>query len=134
MDRAAQALLGRHDLGAFTPVRAEGSRERTIYAAGCRRDGDLVVVEIEATGFMRQMVRAIVGTLIRVGKGKLKPPDFADILRSRDRTRAGDTAPACGLYLVAVHYPADVAGFERSDSAGYPWLTDFLAGGHEEMA
>jgi tRNA pseudouridine38-40 synthase len=105
MDAAAQILVGRHDLGAFIPVRTEGGRERTIYAAGCSRESDLICIDIEATGFMRQMVRAIAGTLIHVGAGKMTHAQFGEVLSGRDRASAGDTAPACGLYLLRVRYP-----------------------------
>ena len=106
MSEAADLLVGRHDFGAFVPVGLPGSRERTIYHAACRREGDLVTVDLEATGFMRQMVRAIVGTLVRVGLRSIELNDFRRILLSADRTKAGTTMPAHGLYLVAVNYPA----------------------------
>jgi tRNA pseudouridine38-40 synthase len=132
MNRAAHALVGRHDLSAFIPVRSDGNRERSIYSLHCRRNGHMVTVEIEATGFMRQMVRAIVGTLIRVGTGKLSPAEFADILGGRDRALGGDTAPACGLYLVAVRYPGEIWADSRQDIAGCPWLDATSTGRYEE--
>ena len=67
------------------------------------RDG-LLRFEIEANGFLKQMVRAIVGTLIEVGKGKITSKDFQRILDSRDRKKAGPTAPAHGLFLKEVRY------------------------------
>lgn len=124
MDAAARHLIGRHDLSSFIPHRIEGNRERDIYSASCRREDDLVVIELEASGFMRQMVRTIAGTLIRVGKGALTVDEFGAILAARDRSLAGDTAPAGGLYLVMVTYPADerqeqVVSTERTgDRAG----------------
>ena len=104
MHRAAAHVVGYHDFSAFVPVTAAGNPERTIYRATCRREGDLVVVELEASGFMRQMVRSIVGTLVRVGRGRLSPADFRDILESRDHRRAGDTLSGAGLYLVDIKY------------------------------
>lgn len=104
MNEALKLLCGRHDLGAFVPVRHQGSRERVIFSATCHREGDLVMMEIEATGFMRQMMRAIAGTAIRVGMDTLDLEGFARVLASTDRLQAGDTAPACGLYLVKVSY------------------------------
>jgi tRNA pseudouridine38-40 synthase len=106
MHRAAQALLGEHDFGAFVASTAVGSRVRTMYVADVRREGDLVIVELEANGFMQQMVRSIVGTLIRVGSGKIPADALSSILSAKDRSMAGTTAPAQGLYLVDVRYPA----------------------------
>lgn len=106
MQDAAGALVGDHDFSAFVTVRDTSERRRRMYRAECWREGDLVIVELEASGFMRQMVRCIVGTLIQIGKGKLPSAAMAEILRSGDRRRAGDTAPAKGLHLVAVHYPS----------------------------
>jgi tRNA pseudouridine38-40 synthase len=104
MHEAAQALVGAHDFTSFVPLRQEGSRDRMVGAASCRRDGHLVVFEIEASGFMRQMVRSIAGTLIRVGLHRLDHAAFTSILTGRDRALAADTAPAHGLYLAEVRY------------------------------
>jgi tRNA pseudouridine38-40 synthase len=104
MDEAAQLLVGRHNMGAFVPVQTSGTREREIFRAGCSRHGDVVIVRIEGTGFMRQMVRAIAGTLIRVGGGRMSKAEFGEVLTSESRNRAAATAPACGLYLVNVRY------------------------------
>jgi tRNA pseudouridine38-40 synthase len=65
----------------------------------------VVLVELEADGFMRQMVRSIVGTLVRVGLGKMGSAEFRGILASLDRKQAATTAPAAGLYLAEVRYP-----------------------------
>jgi tRNA pseudouridine38-40 synthase len=105
MDVAARSLVGVHDFSAFVASHSE-NRSREMLRAACSRTGDLVSIELEATGFMRQMVRSIAGTLIRVGLGKLDVPAVRTILESRDRGLAGDTAPACGLYLIDVRYPA----------------------------
>lgn len=105
MDAAARSLLGSHDFSAFADVREETDRCRHMYRAECRRQGDLVALELEASGFMRQMVRSIAGTLIRIGSGQMRPENMQEILASGDRSRAGDTAPACGLYLIDVRYP-----------------------------
>ncbi len=109
MAEAAARLVGQHDFAAFQSV---GSRvettERTISRLDvtCREDdeGALLVVEIEADGFLRQMARTIVGTLVEVGLGRRAPDDVAAVLASRDRARAGPTAPAGGLFLVRVDY------------------------------
>jgi tRNA pseudouridine38-40 synthase len=67
-------------------------------------DTRLLTFRIEADGFLRFMVRNIVGTLVEVGLGKILPTEFEQILKSRDRTRAGATAPAHGLFLMEVKY------------------------------
>jgi tRNA pseudouridine38-40 synthase len=104
MHRALQHLQGPCDFASFVPANFSGSRVRTVWAARCWRDGPTVNIEIEAEGFMRQMVRSIVGTVIDVGRGKLDAASFKQIVLARDRTQGGRTAPACGLYLVAVKY------------------------------
>jgi tRNA pseudouridine38-40 synthase len=104
MNRALYHVKGRCDFGSFVPANFHGSRERTVWEARCWRDGWTVSVEIEAEGFMRQMVRSIVGTLIDVGRGKIDVDEFKRIVLARDRTQAGRTAPAHGLYLVSVRY------------------------------
>lgn len=99
-------LVGRHDFSAFralgTPVK---TTVRNLYEAGVSREGDLVYVDVRADGFLYHMVRMISGTLIRVGLGKLRPEEVADILASRDSMRGGPTAPARGLCLEKVEYP-----------------------------
>ena len=68
------------------------------------KDNDYLVFEIEADGFLRFMVRNIVGTLVEVGRHKITPDDFRNIRNSRDRNRSGLTAPAHGLFLMKVTY------------------------------
>jgi len=105
MRRAAQPLLGRRDFSAFS---AAGSsvkeKTRTLKRIAISRKGERVEFEFEADGFLYKMVRNIVGTLLLVGKGKMTPAEVGTILVSGDRTRAGPTAPARGLYLVKVIY------------------------------
>ena len=109
MHEAAQALLGEHD---FKSYESAGSRRvstvRVIHAFTVQRrnyqDGERVVVEVEADGFLYNMVRNLVGTLVEVGKGK-QPPDWPrSILADRDRRLAGMTAPPQGLFLACVKY------------------------------
>jgi tRNA pseudouridine38-40 synthase len=106
MKKATRSLIGEHDFSSFQSV---GSPKRTAVRKVTRaewkrgRDG-LLRFEIEANGFLKQMVRAIVGTLIEVGKGKINPDEFQKILDSRDRKKAGPTAPAHGLFLKEVKY------------------------------
>lgn len=87
------------------------STERHIFRAELQEPGrDGLVFLFEGNGFLRHMVRNLVGTLVDVGKGKLGPDEFMRILAGGDRRLAGMTAPAHGLYLVSVHY--DGAGEE----------------------
>jgi tRNA pseudouridine38-40 synthase len=106
MKKATQSLIGDHDFSAFRTV---GSPTRTTVRRVIRaewkrgRDG-LIRFEIEANGFLKQMVRSIVGTLVEIGKGRMKSEDLRKILNSKDRKEAGPTAPAQGLFLKEVRY------------------------------
>jgi len=105
MQRALAALVGRHD---FTAYRGTGSPSRTavctIMAADWSRAGSRVRMTITADRFLRHMVRMIVGTLVRVGAGRLPESAPGAVLSDRDSERTGPTAPAHGLYLVRVEY------------------------------
>jgi len=105
MSRAALSLVGRHDVSSFVPVSVRGDRIRTITRVSCRRVDHLISIDLEANGFMRQMARSIVGTLVDVGLGKTRVDDVAAIIEHADRRLAGQTMPAHGLYLVDVRYP-----------------------------
>ncbi len=106
MKKATQILVGEHDFSSFrsvgTPTRTAIRRiTRAEWKKG--RDG-LIWFEIEASGFLKQMVRAIVGTLVEVGKGKIDSEEFQKVLDSKNRREAGPTAPAHGLFLKEVKY------------------------------
>ena len=106
MKKATQSLIGEHDFSAFRTV---GSPTRTTVRRVIRaewkrgRDG-LIRFEIEANGFLKQMVRSIIGTLVEIGKGRMEAAEIREILNSRDRKEAGPTAPAQGLFLKEVKY------------------------------
>jgi tRNA pseudouridine38-40 synthase len=106
MRAAAIHVVGRHDFKAFEGTGSpRTSTVRTVFRAQLDQGAkDGLVFEIEGDGFLRYMVRNIVGTLVEVGRGKITPSDFKSILESKDRTRAGATAPPQGLFLVAVDY------------------------------
>jgi tRNA pseudouridine38-40 synthase len=106
MKKATRSLVGEHDFSAFRSVGSSArSSVRNILQADWKRGkGGLLRFEIEATGFLKQMVRAIVGTLVEVGRGKISAQGFREILESRDRRKAGPTAPARGLFLKEVKY------------------------------
>jgi tRNA pseudouridine38-40 synthase len=101
----ADALLGAHDFTAFTPKESYHRRfRRDVIDAEWRRDGDLLVFEIEADTFMRHMNRVLVGTMLEVARGRRSVADFTRLLTGRTRSEAGTTAPPHGLYLASVRY------------------------------
>jgi len=106
MARGAGQLLGTHDFSAFEASGSPRSHSRrTVIAAGWAKETpDRLHFDIEADGFLRCMVRNIIGTLVEVGSGKRPAEDIESILASRNRTLAGPTAPAHGLFLVEVRY------------------------------
>lgn len=106
MKKATQILIGEHDYSSFrsvgTPTRT--AIRRVFRAEWKKGRNEVLRFEIEANGFLKQMVRAIVGTLVEVGKGKMSVDEFRRILESRDRGLAGPTAPSHGLFLKEVKY------------------------------
>lgn len=117
-DQAA-AYVGTHD---FLSHQAAGSTVegtvRTVRRAGVERRGELVMFTVEADGFLYNMVRIMVGTLLEIQAGRLEAGSIPAILESRSRDRAGATAPACGLYLDRVFYPFD----KQHTDGGYPFV------------
>ncbi len=120
MREASGTLLGRQDFSAFA---AGPGGERTVRRASWAAEDTLLRFEIEADAFLRGMVRALVGTLIWVGRGKIDVAGFTAILRSRDRARAGPSAPANGLCLIGVSY----------GTMGDPLRTGKVAGEDDEL-
>lgn len=108
MRKGAQALLGEHDFTSFGRVEEGKSPVRRIESLEIDEHDELLVIRITANSFVQQMVRSIVGTLVRVGEGKLEPDAVGDILEARDRAAAGPVAPPHGLFLVAVTYPDEL--------------------------
>lgn len=115
MRQAAQLVCGTRDFSAMAASSrddgetAQPNPVKTIHSADWRREGDLLVFRIHGSGFLHHMVRNLVGTLVDIGRGSLRPGDMGRILDSRDRASAGPTAPASGLYLAEVIYPSDEA-------------------------
>jgi tRNA pseudouridine38-40 synthase len=105
MRRAAADLIGEHDFTSFQAAGGDAEHAvRRVLRSDIERDGPLVSYTIEATAFVRHMVRNIVGTLAEVGSGSRPPADVQVLLAARDRTAAGPTAPALGLCLTEVTY------------------------------
>jgi len=110
MARAAELVVGEHDFTSFAAVDPDRGREepvsnaRTIFSSKWERAGDELVYTVSGSGFLHHMVRNLVGTFILVGKGTLAEDDVTRILAARNRSAAGATAPASGLYLVSVEY------------------------------
>ncbi len=113
--QAAQ-FVGTHDFSAFCAAGSSvQSNVRTVYSATVYRDGENVIFKVSADGFLYNMVRIMVGTLLSIAQGKIEPDTIGDIIESRQRDRAGFTAAAHGLYLNKVDY-AGRDSFESSDN------------------
>jgi tRNA pseudouridine38-40 synthase len=111
MARSAELVVGEHDFTSFAAVDPERGREdlpasnvRRIFSSSWQRLGEELLYTVRGSGFLHHMVRNLVGTFILVGKGTLRVEDVARILKARNRSAAGATAPASGLYLVSVEY------------------------------
>lgn len=110
MNRAAQLLLGTHDFACFCKLHTDV--KTTICTVSdahwqCLEDNRYVFI-IKADRFLRNMVRAVVGTLFEVGRGKISLEQFQEIINSKNRSNAGDSVPSDGLYLVEVDYPMSI--------------------------
>lgn len=114
MDKAAAKFVGRHDFlslcSAGSSVAAKGDTVRTISACKVERQGPLVTVTVTADGYLYNMVRILAGALVEAGRGALDPEAVPAILAGRDRSLAGPTLPAKGLFLKQVDYPPEALG------------------------
>ncbi len=105
MKRESEVLLGKHDFKSFQASdRKERSSVRTIKKLRLKKRGDKIIMDIEADGFLYNMVRNIAGTLIDIGRGRIPAGSMRGILKARDRKAAGETAPSRGLCLIEVKY------------------------------
>lgn len=106
MNKATKILFDHIDFSAFAKTNTQNlSNNCKIYKAEWKEENDLLIFTISANRFLRNMVRAIVGTLLNVGKGKISIEEFNEIIESKTRSKAGFSAHACGLYLTKVEYP-----------------------------
>jgi len=107
MHAAAQALRGEHDFSAFRAISCQAhSARRDLRDISAVREGERVIIEVEANAFLHHMVRNIVGSLLMVGRGEQSIDWIAQLLRGGDRTVAGPTAPPQGLTFLGPRYPA----------------------------
>jgi len=111
MNRAAGSIAGEHDFTSFAGVDPERGKEddeisnvRTIFESMFVQDDEELIYRVRGNGFLHHMVRNMVGTFLLVGKGTLKPESILEIIAAKNRSRAGQTAPASGLFLVSVEY------------------------------
>jgi tRNA pseudouridine38-40 synthase len=103
--KATEEICGERDFSSFCV--AESTKENSICkvaSATWEKSGNELIFVVKADRFLHTMVRSLVGTLIEVGRGYFSVSDFVDIIKAKDRRKAGPTAPACGLYLVEVKY------------------------------
>jgi len=109
MNQACRYLIGKHDFTSFTKLHSDAKTPFcTVYEAGWEQKDGFLIFRIRADRFLRNMVRAIVGTLVEAGKGKIHPEKVLQILDEKNRSSAGTSVPACGLYLTRVDYePVD---------------------------
>ncbi len=117
MQQAAKYLIGEHDFSSFRSAECESKTPmRNVHEIIITRHQDFVVIEIEANAFLHHMVRNIVGVLMEVGIGAQSPDWIHDVLLAKDRKMAAETAPAAGLYLTQVRYPAKYAFSTQRDT------------------
>jgi tRNA pseudouridine38-40 synthase len=105
MNKAAQILMEYRDFSCFSKSNTQVFTNNCIISRAEWKDGPDLVFRISADRFLRNMVRAIVGTLLRIGSGELQPEDIRSVIESKNRSNAGVSVPACGLYLTEVVYP-----------------------------
>jgi tRNA pseudouridine38-40 synthase len=113
MNEAARRLIGEHDFASFSKVNTDVHhfRCKVSRAEWVNHNEDMLIFHIAADRFLRGMVRAVVGTLLQVGLGKISISQFQAIIDAKDRKKAGQNAPAGGLYLTEVKYPDSIFNY-----------------------
>lgn len=105
MQKAAKFIEGEHDFTSFCSVGAQvDSKVRTVYSCEVVREDNDIIIRVAGNGFLYNMVRIIAGTLMEVGRGQFEPETVSKIIEAKDRSKAGPTAPACGLTLVKYEF------------------------------
>jgi tRNA pseudouridine38-40 synthase len=106
MNSACNLMIGTHDFSCFARTHSGSSNPVcTVYEAYWRAQGDILIFTISANRFLRNMVRAVVGTMLEIGSGKQSADSIPELIRKGERSEAGASAPASGLYLCEVVYP-----------------------------
>ncbi len=109
LNACAEIVMQSIDFQAFSKVKTDVNHfECRVDMARWFLQDHLLIFEVRANRFLRGMVRALVGTMLEAGKGKISPEGFASVIQSRDRKQAGENVPACGLYLMEVGYPDSI--------------------------
>jgi tRNA pseudouridine38-40 synthase len=109
MNKASRLLLNQSDFTSFSRLHSGNKTNLCrIYCAGWEQEGNRLIFTIKADRFLRNMVRAIVGTMIILGTGKMSLEEFEDVILAKDRSRAGTSAPAKGLFLTNIEYPEEI--------------------------
>ena len=126
MRQAAACLLGEHDFKSFCTVRTQAEETvRTIYRLDINRDSeDVITMRISGSGFLYNMVRIIMGTLVKIGMGVWPPERMEEILEARDRAAAGPTIPARGLTLVSMEYEREPKEFVSGENRHWSYILD----------
>lgn len=110
MQKAGKIFIGEHDFKSFCSTRTQAETTvRKIYDFSVKKEADEIVIRIKGNGFLYNMVRIIVGTLLRVGTGFFTPEKVEEILEAKDRMKAGPKVPPEGLTLIGIEYPNDAA-------------------------
>lgn len=106
MNKACSYLFDYSDFTSFSKLHTQTATNNCkILTANWEQQENLLIFTIEADRFLRNMVRAITGTMLEIGRGRLKPEDICSIIEAKDRNRAGTSVPACGLFLEKIKYP-----------------------------
>ncbi len=109
MQKAASYLRGKKDFASFQTSGSQQKKTRMrVYGVRVSKKGNLIYIRLSSQYFLYKMCRSIVGTLLHVGKGRLKPSELASIIRGKNRSLAGPNVPAQGLCLVRIHYPKNL--------------------------
>lgn len=125
MHRAAQCFVGTHDFAAFMSAGSKvQDTVRTVRFFRVEQQGEEIVFHICANGYLYNMVRILVGTLVEVGAGRMTPEGARAVLEGKDRARAGDTVPARGLFLYRVNYPDESGESDGSDAGRHAKAAD----------
>jgi len=123
MRRAAEVILGEHDFKSFCSIRTQiEDTVRRIYSVSLTEEGDMIVFRISGNGFLYNMVRIIVGTLVKIGNGMIPEESMKEILEARDRSKAGPRAPAMGLTLKSIEEEKELSEVIDEDNAHWSYL------------